>query len=199
MRPRGRPKGTSNGKRFTDGWEMKTWKPIHENIALAHVAGMKGTDIAREYGITPMLVSLVLSSAKGKTRVCELMVKYKDAMEGRHKDRMQRLQDTAMKNAERLLTSDIHAQEKPFQMFDRSIRFLQLTGGLPGDNVKEKDKEGSVTNNTINILTHPDIAPRILNGLAKLREIEALHGNVLTDTTIGGREITQPTVKVGRG
>lgn len=183
MRKRGRPKGTIAGKRLTEAWNPKKWKPLYDSILALAVVGLKNTDIAIQLNINKVTVGLILNSPAGKSRLLELQKKKQAVIAKTLAERIENLQDKALRRVEDVISNDSFAELAPFKVFDRSMSVLRATGLAKSDNPNSETPV--VNNNTINLINDRAMIAQMSMGIDKALEASKLNAAAFAELGAG--------------
>lgn len=169
---RGRPKGRLKGTRVAPRVQIVEWKPVHETICTLHVLGKKNVEIAEKLKLSPVTVSNVLHSDKGKDRIKILYDDHIKAIRQSHEGRISEIKEQAVKNVHSLITDKKQQETKPFALAEFSLKALAAL-----DNKKDvSNQPNTIQNNQFNtIIANPELAARLANGLDKLTQIANRH------------------------
>jgi hypothetical protein len=179
VKRRGRPKGTIAGKRTTEQWQPKKWKPLYDAIISLAVSGLKNVQIAQELKIDKITVGLIINSTEGQAKLMHLRVMQSQAVAKTLKDRLEKIQDKALSRVESVLNSDELAEAAPLKIFDRALRTLGSLG-----TVKHPEEGGPkvVNNSQTNVLVADQALMEQINvGVSKALEASALHATAFKD------------------
>lgn len=183
-RGRGRPKGAANGKRFTEQWQPKRWKPLYDSILALAVAGFQNKAIAQELKLSAQAVNMILNSDQGRAKLAVLQARKQQVIAESIDGRIAKLQDTALARVEAVINNAELLENAPFKIFDRSMQVLRGTGVF-----KQETKEDDTprTQNNLNLLiADPGLAKQIADGAAKALEATQRHANSFARITTGG-------------
>ena len=130
---RGRPKGMLNGQGTASKWNPKRLTPKHYAILSLRVSGLKHSEIAKEMGVNKITVSMLCNSEKGKAYLSMMEEAIAKKFQEETIERLTKTSSQASKNIEEVLEDKNLLVLQPFQMFDRSLRFLQAAGKIGAD------------------------------------------------------------------
>lgn len=166
------PRGAKGYKR----WTPKEWLPIYEAIVALSCTGLSNEEVGKRFGYGKQQVSNILNTPQAK-KMRELINDKlrKDNIAGLT-DRLDRMQEAAMKHIEHVLDRPSEDFKNPLAIFDRSLAFLKSSGKLASD-TPAATIGGNITNiRTAMILSTP--AAEMLNeGLTKANQVKVIHGN----------------------
>jgi hypothetical protein len=179
-RSRGRPKGSTAGVHTAPVWQPKQWKPIHDAIITLAAAGLKNKIIANKLQLSEVFVGLIIRSPQGQNKLKEFTKLASDVIVEGQAEQLKRIQQAAIDNIEAALTDENIKKNSPLSLADRSIRVLAGVGLFKKDSSDDSHRQGNTTininnqQNNLHILTQQENAERIISGLDKLQEINAI-------------------------
>lgn len=164
----------SRGPRKTKKWEPKTWHPKYDIIVTLYCAGTNQTKIGKLVGMTQVAVNIILVSKKGKEEIAIARAKQQRLLNNKNSSRLDKLQEQALTNIERVISDPILLNENPFAVFNASLALSRGMGKFIEDKNKGDDipLPGQQNNFFIN---NPDAAGKIVEGLSKVMEVKQLH------------------------
>ncbi len=175
IRKRGRPVGTVAGKRFTEQWVPKKWKPLYDSILALAITGLKNKEIASHLGIDPVTVGLILNCPQGKQKLVELQLLKQNAIKNSVASRIAALQDKCLTRVETFINSEEIAENAPVKMFDRSMQVLRGIGSMKPEAPTHNDSPTTVVNNTLNVVADRELMDQLNDGVQKALEASKLH------------------------
>lgn len=171
--------GPKRGAKIKKRWDPKEWRPEYEAMAALAATGMPHNEIASRFGYTAPWVSMIMNSPKGKI-VKQLIVN--NIREAGSKqittERIQRLQEAAFANVERVITDPDIMERSPMAIFGASMDVLKKS---PVFGEADKDRPpvpiaGSIQNTQINYFA-PGVDRKELEGSLNLaNEVKQIHG-----------------------
>lgn len=185
-RKRGRPKGTIAGKRFTEPWNPKKWKPLYDSILALAVTGLKNREIANHLEIDPATVGLILNSPVGKAKLAELQLLKQQAVKRSLETRVAALQDKCLSRVEKFINDEEIAVAAPVKMFDRSMAVLRGLGSMKTETPQPATGPSTVVhNNTLNVVADRELMGQLNDGVQKALEASRLHAHAFKQLKSG--------------
>ncbi len=131
---KGRPRGpASENPRKSAAWNPKKLTSTHYAILSLRAAGLKQAEIAKEVGKTKEYVSMLCNSEKGKAYLSMMADSIAKKFAEETTERLVKTASQATRNIEAVLEDSTLLELQPFNMFDRSLRFLQAAGRIGAD------------------------------------------------------------------
>ncbi len=178
------PEGKVTGPRGAKGykkWIPKEWRPEYEAIVALSCTGLGNEEVGRRFGYGKQQVSNILNTPQARKMRELINIRLREANTNTLAERMDRMNDAALKHVEYILTTPTEAFKNPMAIFDRSLAFLKSSGVVRGESVQQSQNVTNIQQNIKTAMILPHSSTNLLSeGLNKANEVMILH-----DGTIG--------------
>lgn len=141
--------GPERGARIKKRWNPKEWRPEYEAIVALSCTGTSHKLLAERYGYTPVHISNIVNSDVGKELSNIILQNLRKLSTESLPQKIEGMQQVAVKRMEEYLSNDIVAQTDPQRMFDRALKFASEFG-LPGIQMQKGGVNININKNTQN-------------------------------------------------
>lgn len=166
---RGRPIGTT-GER-PEKQAVVTWKPIHEQVVMLHLAGYINTEIAEITGYTPTRVAALLLDPRARELIEEgrkaVVEKLLDNIDGR----LVQLATRSLDNLEKTVNADIAVKHRAKVHQDKvGMKLLEMIGYGGSNNRQGVSGGGDPTGNALPV----EVAERLTRALERSERVQQI-------------------------
>ena len=190
----GRITGPRGAKAFKK-WTPKKWKPEYEIVVSLSCTGLSNEEVGKRTGYGKQQVSNIINTPQGQKLIQIITERLHKANAINVTERVERLQQAALKHVEYILDTPTDQFKNPLAIFDRSLAFLKSTSG--GKFVSDT---GNTTNNVVNanianaMILSPEAKNLLTEGLDKANQVKVIHdGSIGHNNTGPGKPDGQGT------
>lgn len=160
IRTRGRPKGT--GRRATEKWQPKSWKPLYDEVVALHCINKSNIEIATLKNIGVQQVSNILTCDKGIEIKAQLIGGIRKKLGETLDTRVGNIIDKTISRTHDLLQNDEYFAKQPVMAIKMGLAVGRATGHLDSDAFKpgrdSNNDSNTIVNNTLNVIGESGIS-----------------------------------------
>lgn len=175
------PRGAKAFKR----WEPKKWLPVYEAIVALSCTGLSNEEVGKRFGYGKQQVSNILNTPQGKKLIEIMNERIRTNNANTLTERIERMQDKAMKHVEAVLDMPTDNFKNPLQIFDASLAFLKSSSGgkIAPESAPSNQPQVSGGNTYIKtaMILNGDQAKQLNDGLRLADQVKVIHGDSRTD------------------
>lgn len=152
---------------FKNKWQPKRWEVMHEQIVALSVIGKSNTEIASHFHYTPQHISNILNTPEASIVRRRILENLRGKIDESIPAKLDIIANKAVERLYDLVHDDDIYERSPFAVVDRGLQVIKGLSHL-------KSNDGGVNINKMLVMA-PEIANRLVDGLAKAREARALN------------------------
>ena len=146
-------------------WVPKRWSPVYDQVVLLSVAGRSNTEIAKIFEFTPQHVSNIITTPQAALIRAEVSRKLRERAADTIPEKLEAAAAKAAQRVKDVIEDDDLFERSPFAVVDRSLKVLQATGYIKGEQDRAPIRERT-------LVIPAELALRMLEGMARIDEAQ---------------------------